>query len=80
MLQPAILAEHNVRPDHAIRPDHCARAEFRSCIHNRGRMNPFPHLSRNVNISSPSETTASLTTQWHFALARRSPRALVSSA
>src|ERR1044071_8594087 len=38
------------------------------------------HLSRNVNISSPSETIASFTTQWHFALANRSPRDLMSSA
>ena len=38
------------------------------------------HLSRNVNISSPSETTASFTTHQHLALASLLPRDLVSSA
>ena len=81
MLQPAICAEHDVRADHAIRPDDCSRADFGARIDNRGRMNlHVAHLSRNVNISSPSETIASFTTQWHFAFARRLPRAFVSSA
>ena len=38
------------------------------------------HLSRNVNINSPSETTASFTMQQQLALAMRSPRAFVISA
>ena len=53
---------------------------LRLCIDNRGRMNlHVAHLSRNVNINSPSETTASFTMQQQLALAMRSPRALVSS-
>src|SRR5712691_687564 len=64
MLQPAILTEHDVGAYYAIRPDDRSRADFGSRIDNGGWMNlHVAHLSRNVNISSPSETTASLTTQ-----------------
>src|SRR5213078_2265651 len=81
LLQPAILTKHYVRCDNAIRSNDCSGADFRAWIDNCRRMNlHVAHLSRNVNINSPSETTASFTTQWHFAFARRSPRDLVSSA
>src|SRR6202011_6015712 len=81
MLQPAVLSQHHFWRDHAIRPDDRARPNLSARVHKRARMNlHVAHLSRNVNINSPSETTASLTTQWHFALASRSPRALISSA
>src|SRR5882724_11440884 len=81
MLEPAVWAEHHIGAYHAIGPDDCPCPDLCAGINNRGRVNlHVAHLSRNVNISSPSETTASFTTQWHFAFARRSPRDLVSSA
>src|SRR5438552_4219178 len=81
MLQPAIRSEHDLRTNHAVRTDHCSRTNFRARIDNRRLMNlHVAHLSRNVNINSPSDTTASFTTQWHLAFANRSPRAFVSSA
>src|SRR5437588_8278948 len=81
MLQPAVLPEPHVGTDHTIRSDDCSRSNLRARIDNRRRMNlHVAHLSRNVNINSPSETTASFTTQWHLAFANRSPRAFVSSA
>ncbi len=81
MLQPAIRADHDIRADEAVRADDCSRTNLRARIDNRRWMNlHVAHLSRNVNISSPSETIASFTTQWHFAFANRSPRAFVSSA
>ncbi len=45
-------------------PDDCARADFRAGSTMARRVNlHVAHLSRNVNINSPSETTASFTTQ-----------------
>src|SRR5437763_16557436 len=49
------------------------------------RLGPFVlrhslHLSRNVNMRSPSETTASFTTQLQRAFASRLLRALINSA
>src|SRR5229473_1070982 len=62
MLQPAILAERDLRSDHAVRTNDRSGANLRPFIDNRARMNlHVTHLLRNVNISSPSETTASLT-------------------
>src|SRR6266404_3729884 len=64
LLQPAIWAEHDVGPDYAIWPHDGSRSDLCASIDNRRRMNlRVAHLSRNVNISSPSETTASFTTQ-----------------
>ena len=64
MLQPTIWAEHDIGSDDAIRPDNRSRSNLRAYIDNRRRMNlRVAHFSRNVNISSPSETTASFTTQ-----------------
>src|SRR6266513_6205937 len=81
LLQPTIRAEHHVRTYYAIGTGDRSGADLCARIDNRGRVNlHVAHLSRNVNISSPSETIASFTTQWHFAFANRSPRALVSSA
>src|SRR5689334_22840897 len=76
-----MFTEHDVWANHAIRSDGAPRAKLRFRIDNCRRVNlHVAHLSRNVNINSPSETIASLTTQWHFAFAKRSPRAFVSSA
>src|SRR5213079_3384732 len=64
MLQPAIWTEHDVRADDAVWTDACPSAEFCSGFNNGRRVNlHVAHLSRNVNISSASETMASLTTQ-----------------
>ena len=64
MLQPAVFANHHFGPDDAIRPDVCSRSDFCRRIDNGRRVNlHVAHLSRNVNINSPSETTASFTTQ-----------------
>ena len=83
MLKPAIWrrARRRVRSRNTG-PTIVPGTEFRACGSTmRGRMNlHVAHLSRNVNISSPSETIASFTTQWHFVFAMRLPRALVSSA
>src|SRR5437879_8175216 len=58
MLQPTIWAEHDVGSDHAIRPDDRSRSDLCAYIDNRRRMNlRVAHLSRNVNISSTSDTT-----------------------
>ena len=81
ILQPASFSEHNIGMHDAIRTDDASRADLRARIDDRGRMNlRAAHLSRNVNISSASETTTSFTTQLHVALARRLPRDFVSSA
>src|SRR4029450_10649577 len=81
MLEPAVWTDYHIGADYAIRPNDCSGTDLCARIDYRARMNlHVAHLSRNVNISSPSETTASFTTQWHFAFARRSPRDLVSSA
>ena len=65
MLQPAVLRRgRRPAPIDAIGPDDGSRADLRAGIDDRGRMNlHVAHLSRNVNINSPSETTASFTTQ-----------------
>ena len=64
MLEPAVWAKHDIGCDYGIGPDDCSRADFGTWIDNGRRMNPpFAHLSRNVNISSASETIASFTTQ-----------------
>ena len=64
MLEPAVLTEDDVGSDNAIRSDRCPCADFCLWIDNCGRVNlHVAHLSRNVNINSPSETTASFTTQ-----------------
>src|SRR5207302_8590454 len=64
MLQPAIRPEDNIGGDHAIRSDNRSRTNLRARIDNRRWMNlHVAHLSRNVNINSPSETIASFTTQ-----------------
>ena len=39
MLQPAVLAEHDVGSYYAIRPDDCSGTDFRARINNRRRMN-----------------------------------------
>src|SRR5438876_9020491 len=64
VLQPAVWTEHDVRADDAVWTDACRSTEFCSGFNNGRRVNlRGAHLSRNVNISSPSETIASLTTQ-----------------
>ena len=81
ILQPTLRSEHDARTNNAIRPDYCPRADLRRRVHDCGRVNLRPtHLSRNVNIRSPSETTASFTTHLHDAFAMRLPRDLVISA
>src|SRR6266699_1122015 len=63
LLEPTIWTKHHAGCDHAIRPDDCARADFGPCVDDGRRGNlHVAHLSRNVNINSPSETTASFTT------------------
>src|SRR5207237_8424210 len=81
MLQPAISTSYHIASDDTVRSNDCVLADLCSGINNVRRVNlHVTHLSRNVNINSPSETTASFTTQWHLAFANRSPRAFVSSA
>ena len=81
MLQPAIGPEHDLRANDAVGSDDGARFNLRPGVDDGCRVNlRVTHLSTKVNISSPSETTASLTTQWHLALARRLPRFLITSA
>src|SRR5207248_7808611 len=67
LLQPAILTKHYVRCDNAIRSNDCSGADFRAWIDNCRRMNlHVAHLSRNMNINSPSETTPPSTSHDHF--------------
>ncbi len=81
MLQPATFAEDDVRADDAVRPHHRARPERRARVDDRRRMDlRRVHLvSRKVNMSSPSETTASFTVHLQRALAMRLLRAFSSS-
>src|SRR3981081_4532149 len=58
MLQPAMFAERHIRSDHAIGSNFASRSDLRAMIDNRSGMNSFSHLSRNVNINSPSERPA----------------------
>src|SRR3954465_8612843 len=81
MLEPAIGAEDDIRPDDTVRPDDCSCAEFGARIDDCRWMDlRIAHRSRNVNMSSPSETMWSFTTQVQRAFARRLLRALISSA
>ena len=70
------------KQDHFIRRVRTLRDRWRVALSKgEGRVRIYSaHLSKNVNISSASETMASFTTQWHFAFASRSPRDFVSSA
>src|SRR5205823_10416658 len=64
MLEPAVWADHNVVVNNTVGPYDRSCTDFGAWIDNGGRMNPpVAHLSRNVNISSASETIASFTTQ-----------------
>src|SRR5204863_7044658 len=81
MLQPAGSTDVDVGHDYAIGTNNRAATKLRSGIDNCGGVNlDIAHLSRNVNMRSPSETTASLTTQLQCAFASRLLRALISSA
>src|SRR5438270_13993796 len=80
MLQPASLTQFDTGPDQAVGADGRAGTNLRSGINNGSPVNlDIAHLSRKVNMRSPSETTASLTTQLQCAFASRLLRALISS-